>query len=231
MPTLRILSGGAAQGLMKSLKARFEAETGCTIEGEFGAVGMMVEKLRSGTPADLLILTSRLIRELAKEGYVEEQSAKDVGIVQTAVATRAGDPMILVGSGDQLKAALLAADEIYIPDPEQATAGIHFASVLKTLGIWEEAAGRLRPFPNGATAMRAMAASKGAHPIGCTQITEILNTRGVSVLGLLPPGYELATVYTAAICAKAESPDLAQVLMTLLSSQEALERRRLAGFT
>jgi hypothetical protein len=70
MPTLKILSGGAAQGLVNALAPQFETQTGFRIEGEFGAVGAMAAKLRSGVSADLLILTSALIAELTREGYV-----------------------------------------------------------------------------------------------------------------------------------------------------------------
>ena len=54
---LRILSGGAAHGLVEPLRPDFEAATGCTIDGVFGAVGAMKARLLSGEPADLLILS------------------------------------------------------------------------------------------------------------------------------------------------------------------------------
>ena len=59
--TLRILSGGAAQGLVGRLQPAFEKEHGCRIEGSFGAVGAMKDKLLGGAPCDLLILTQALI--------------------------------------------------------------------------------------------------------------------------------------------------------------------------
>jgi len=62
---LTLLSGGAAQGLVAALAAKFKAETGCDITGTFGAVGAMRDKLIAGAPADLLILTQALIAELA----------------------------------------------------------------------------------------------------------------------------------------------------------------------
>ena len=110
MLTLRILSGGAAQGLVNALTPQFEAETGYTIEGEFGAVGAMAAKLRSGTPADMLILTSKLLGELAGEGYVAGDASGDIGVVQTAIAVRSGDAPPSVESGAALGASLLAAD-------------------------------------------------------------------------------------------------------------------------
>ncbi|MDQ4135281.1 MAG: substrate-binding domain-containing protein [Pseudomonadota bacterium] len=230
MPTLRILSGGAAQGLVNALAPRLRAETGHDIEGEFGAVGTMADKLRSGAPADILILTSKLISTLAEEGYVAAGTRADVGTVETGIAVRSGDEPAAVGNGAALRAALLAADEIYIPDPQQATAGIHFANVLRSLGIWEGVEKRIRAFPNGATAMRALAASSANRPIGCTQVTEILNTMGVTLIAPLPEGYELATVYTAAVTARAAAADAARALIDLLTAPDAATERRRAGF-
>jgi molybdate transport system substrate-binding protein len=226
MTRLALLSGGAAQGLVAALAPAFEAETGCRIQGEFGAVGAMAAKLRAGAPADLLILTAA-----TREGRVAEGSAADVGTVLTAVAVRAGDAAPPIADGDALRAALLAADAIYLPDPRQATAGIHFAKVLDRLGIGEAVAARLQPFPNGAAAMRALAASQSARPIGCTQVTEMLSTPGVAVAGALPAGFELATVYTAAVTANAAEPVQARRLAALLTGEAAREARTRAGFS
>ena len=66
MSSLNILSGGAAQGLVASLAAAFKAQTGFDIAGEFGAVGAMADKLRKGTPTDIVILTAALIAKLAR---------------------------------------------------------------------------------------------------------------------------------------------------------------------
>ena len=83
-----------------------------------------------------------------------------------------------VGDAAALRAALLGADAIYFPDPKLATAGIHFAKVLDRLGIGRDVTMRLRPYPNGATAMRALAGARSERPIGCTQVTEILSDAG-----------------------------------------------------
>jgi len=227
---VEVLSGGAAQGLVAALEAQFKAETGCDIAGTFGAVGAMREKLLAGARADLLILTSALIAELARSGHVVAGSVVDVGVVETGVATRAGDPAPAVGNADELRAALLAADAIYFPDPKQATAGIHFAKALERLGIGRDVAPRLQPHPNGAAAMRALSQSGAARPIGCTQVTEILATPGVTLVGPLPEGYELATVYTVGVCTKAALPAEAARLAALLSSETTGEARAKAGF-
>ena len=227
---LVVLSGGAAEGLVGALAPRFQAETGCEIDGTFGAVGVMRDRLLAGAPADLLILTRTLIDELTDRGHAVPGSDMDIGTVLTAVAVRSGDPAPPVGDAVGLRAALLAADEIHCPDPNRATAGIHFAGVLHRLGIAAEVAPRLRAHPNGMTAMRALAASGSGRPIGCTQVTEIVATPGVALVAPLPGELGLATVYTAAVCAGATRPVEARRLAVLLSGDAASAARQQAGF-
>ncbi|WP_038379201.1 molybdate ABC transporter substrate-binding protein [Bradyrhizobium elkanii] len=230
MKTLNILSGGAAQGLVRSLAPAFEAETGLGVAGDFGAVGAMADRLRAGVPTDIVILTAALIAKLADEGLILRSSITNIGRVETALAVRAGDPLVSAEDAASLRAALLAADAIFVPDTKASTAGIHVARVLAQLDIADVVADHLRMFPNGATAMRHLAESRDRRPIGCTQSTEIISTEGVMLSGTLPPGCELATVYTAAIPAQASSASQAQRLIALLKSSETSELRSQAGF-
>jgi len=227
---LNILSGGAAQGLVTSLAPDFKALTGFGIEGEFGAVGAMADKLRKGMAADIVVLTAKMIADLAQENLVVRTSIADVGLVETAVAVRASDPRVTVADTAALRAAFLAADEIFIPDTKASTAGIHVAKVLRQLGIADEVAARLRIFPNGATAMRHLAETDAIRPIGCTQSTEIISTKGVMLSGSLPPGCELSTMYTSAVTTRAAHAKQTQVLIDLLTDAGQRELRERAGF-
>jgi molybdate transport system substrate-binding protein len=230
MSSLKILSGGATQGLVASVAPKFKAMTGLDIEGEFGAVGAMADKLRAGTQADILVLTAAMIATLARENRVVVASTADIGLVETAIAIRAGDPPVSVRNTVELRKAFLAADAIFVPDTRASTAGIHVAKVLQQLGIADDVAGRLKIFPNGATAMRNLAASAAIRPIGCTQSTEIISTSGVVLSGSLPQGCELSTIYTAAVTTQAADAKHAQDLIDLLTGIEQRDLRERAGF-
>jgi molybdate transport system substrate-binding protein len=230
MTSLNILSGGAAHGLVASLAPKFKTLTGLDIEGEFGAVGAMADKLRAGTPADIVVLTAAIIAKLAAENLVVGTSIANIGLVETAMAVRAGDPKVSVGDAAALRAAFLAADAIFVPDTKVSTAGIHVAKVLQQLGIADAVAARLKIYPNGATAMRHLAASDGARPVGCTQSTEIISTTGVMLSGSLPQGCELSTMYTAAVATRAANARQAQSLIGLLIGADQRELRERAGF-
>jgi len=228
--TLTILSGGAAQGLVRGLAEAFKAQTGFGIEGEFGAVGIMADKLRASTPADLVILTQALLAKLDAEKLVVPAMIADIGKVETSLAVRSRDPRVTIKTEADLREVLRSADAIYVPDTKASTAGQHVAKVLDQLGIAYETASRLKIFPNGATAMRELANSTAQRPIGCTQATEIIATDGIALSGSLPPGCELVTTYTAGVTARATHPKEAAALIALLTGAAHKELRQRAGF-
>ncbi|MBR0826222.1 substrate-binding domain-containing protein [Bradyrhizobium manausense] len=230
MTAVNILSGGAAQGLVRGLAAAFKAQTGFEIDGEFGAVGIMADKLRNGAAADLIILTRALVTRLADEKLVASSSIADIGVVETALAVRASDAKVAARTEADLRDVLRDADAIYVPDTKASTAGMHVAKVLDQLGIAYEVAPRLKVFPNGATAMRELSTSNAKRPIGCTQATEIIATPGLALSGALPPGYDLKTMYTAGVTTRAVNPAQASTLIDLLVGADQRELRLRAGF-
>jgi molybdate transport system substrate-binding protein len=230
MTALHLLSGGAAFGLVSRLESQFTQQTGHTLSGTYNAVGAMRDQLLAGAPCDVVILTAALIDQLQASSHVVAGSARALGRVKTGIAVKAGEALPAVGTPDELKAALLAAKGIYFPDPIKATAGIHFMSVLKTLGIDAQLADRLRPFPNGATAMGEMSRASESGLVGCTQVTEILYTAGVTLVAPLPQAFELATIYTAGVSSSAAHPQAAAALIELLASPASAGLRHSGGF-
>lgn len=226
---LSILSGGAALGLVDTVRAGFEAETGYRIDGEFGAVGAMKEKLLAGADCDVAILSRKLVDDLVSAGQLQAQSVRDLGVVSTGVSVKAGNPAVPVDSPAAFGQALQDADAIYVPDMQQSTAGIHMKKVFQQLGVLQDIAAKIKEFPNGATAMKTMATAPG-RPLGCTQITEILYSPGVQAVGLLPKGCELDTVYAAAVATNTRQAELARKLIDVLTDSDLDAYKNAHGF-
>lgn len=227
---LNLLSAGAAKGLVLALQEAFLAETGTRIVGTFGAVGVIEARLRGGEPCDVVVLTAAMIDRLAGEGRVLAATVAPLGRVRTGMAVRDGSPHPPIGDRAALRTSLAAASTLYCPDTERSTAGIHFLRVLEALGLRETIAGRLRSFPDGATAMRELAHSTDVAPLGCTQVTEILYTPGVRLVGPLPVEFELATVYSVAVTADSPHQPLAQSFAALLAGPATRVLREHGGF-
>lgn len=229
MQRVKVLSAGAAEALLRSLAPQFEAVNGCSIDSEFGNAGVVAGKLKAGEAADLVILPDEPLAEFGRTGRIIPDSIAPIGTVGTGLAVPHGEAVPLLDVIDQFKQALMNARSLYAPDWRNATAGIHFRRVLEKLGIWNAVAPRLKTFPNGAAAMRALAAASGPC-IGCTQATEILGEPGVAFAGYLPDQFKLATIYSAGVCASAAEATLARKLITLITGEQSRAGRAAAGF-
>jgi molybdate transport system substrate-binding protein len=227
---LNLLCAGTVRGLLKALLPGFEAETGASVNARFGAVGEMREALAGGAPCDVMIVTDAMVVGLQRDGALSAAPRAPLGRVRAGLAVPDGTPRPEVATPQALRASLLSARAVYFADPQRSTAGMHFESVLSRLGLLEALGARLRSFPNGATAMRELAADVRAGAIGCTQIPEILCTPGIVLAGPLPAEFELATVYTAAVGAAAGQPALARRLIDWLAGPGTREWRAQNGF-
>lgn len=228
---LVILSGGAAEALVHELSADFKQQTQLDIHGTFSAVGAMRDRLLAGADCDLLILSQKLIDELVQSGHVPVASVRPVGLIQTGLAVAQGHPQPVIQNESDLRQAFSRASAIYTSDPNRSTAGAHFKSILTRLGLLDEVAARWKTFSTGAKAMQAMAQEAIPGAIGGTQVTEIMFTPGVQLIGTLPKPFELSTTYTAAINVRARHPQQAQVLIDLMTSPGQAALRSKVGFS
>ena len=208
----------------------FAATTGTRVRATFRNVGALKEMLLAAEPCDVFVSTAAMLDDLTCDGRVVAATIQSLGRVQTGIAVRSGEPAPAIGSRDLLRASLVVATGIYLPDPERATAGIHFVKMLRALGLHDDLAPRLHAYPNGASAMDALAKSREGGLIGCTQVTEINATPGVTLAGTLPTPFDLATTYAVATCTSARDPELAQRFVQLLAGPDSLRLRREAGF-
>jgi molybdate transport system substrate-binding protein len=224
--SVNILSAGAAKGLLHTLAS----QAGIEIAGEFGAVGAMRERMNAGAACDVIILTDAMIDELAAAGKVEPSSVVALGKVSTGVALLSAAQKRAVDSASDLKDLLSTASRIYFPDPVRATAGIHVMKVLTELGLAQSHSARFATYPNGATAMRAMADAADMNAVGATQASEIIYTEGVQYIGALPDPFALSTGYSAALVRSALNARGGRKLLEALGNASNGQIRLRAGF-
>jgi molybdate transport system substrate-binding protein len=75
-----------------------------------------------------------------------------------------------------------------------------------------------------------MARAADPASVGVTQVSEILYTPGLQLLGALPPPFALATLYSAAVVQGASQAEAAASLLALLSAPARAGLRQQSGF-
>ena len=189
MKTLRILSGGAAQGLVEALqpvvRGRDRLHDRRRVRRRRRHEG---DRLLAGEPADLMILSRALIDELAHVGAYRScrRSGISAPVRDSRSAVRRGDCRPRVGSAGELRAALRGRRrDPLLPDAVPDRRHPLRQGVMRELAPGRSSPTDCGPAANGAAghdARFAASTSAAAHRRG-TQATEILSTTGASAGG------------------------------------------------
>ncbi len=226
---IRVLAAGAAKAAVERIAPEFTRQTGHTLNATFDTVGAQRDRVLNGAPgtvADVVILSHAVITQLRSAGRLNQDSARNLGVVSVSLAVPQGAPVPDISSPQALKQTLLAAPSIAYADPARgATAGTHFAKVLDTLGLSQTLQPRITVLPFGVEVIKDV--SHGKYALGVSQSSEILQHPGITMVGPLPVPLALSTGYAAA---QTSPQAAANVLMTYLASEVALQHFRATGF-
>jgi len=226
---LNVLAAGAVEAVVRDVVGSFEKENGHTVKLACAPVGALRDKIYSGEPADLAIVTPMIVEELLKRSLVRSGTRTNLGRVGGGLAVRRGAPRPAISTPEELKRALLCAKEIYYADPKIATAGAYFLQVAERLGIGEEVRKKGRTAGGGKATMELMARST-AEAVGLTQISEILSAPEVELVGPYPEDLQLMTTYTGILLERTPHPVIAEAFLHFLTSPPVQARFRKQGY-
>jgi molybdate transport system substrate-binding protein len=216
---LKVLSGGAVKAALTELAEAWSRETGNRVTITYATTGAALQKLAAGEPADVVVLTTEAIDQLAAKGTVIAGTKADVARVGIGVAVREGAPRPDISTPDAVKQTVLAAKSIAYMDPSTGgTSGIHFTKVLEAMGIAAAVKPKAVLVDTGFAAERV---ATGEAEIVVHQISEILPVKGVTLVGPLPRQIQKVTVYTAAVTTKSDVRDAAGAFVAYLTAPAA----------
>jgi molybdate transport system substrate-binding protein len=225
---IKVLCTQALTGAMEKLGPQFERETGNKLVLSYGATGGLLNRVKNGEAADVVIVTAPALDSVVKLGKIVEQGRTAIAQTGVGIAIRRGAPRPDISSADALKRTLLAAKSIAYSDPAGGGAsGIVFAQVVEKLGIAEQLKPKTKLVAAGGSS-GALAAS-GEAEIAVQMISELMPVAGAEVVGPLPPGLQSLTVFSAGVSASAANPAAARQLILFLSSPAAAPVLREAG--
>jgi molybdate transport system substrate-binding protein len=124
----------AMNAAIEELAPPFERASGHVLRVIYGPSGALARRLNGGEPADLIVVESKVLDDLIKQGKVA-LGRTDVARTGIGIAVRKGAPKPDVSSAAALRRALLAAKSIGHTAP--AGGGVTAAHIM---GVFEKLA-------------------------------------------------------------------------------------------
>lgn len=212
---VRVLSTLALMGAVRGLAGRYQDAGGARIDADFAPTLGLLDRLRGGETADVVILTKQALDDLATKGSVVAASCVDLARSFVGVAVKAGAAHPDIATEPALRAALLGAHSIAYS--RIGASGIFFAQLIERLGIASEINARARIIPSGLTAALLVS---GEADLAIQQISELKQVAGVEVVGPIPRELQTAAVFSAGRWAGSVKAAQADALLKYLASPE-----------
>jgi molybdate transport system substrate-binding protein len=212
---ITVLSTVGMQPATTELIAQFERASGHKIVVTYGLAAVLKNQFLEGKPADVLILTSPIVEDLAGQGKVVPGSKVDVARSGVGIGVKAGAPRPDIGTPDALKRAVLAAKSVGFS--KEGASGVAFAKVLERLGIAEQVRAKYKDTGTKAGEMLV----SGDIELGAAQVPELMAVPGVDVVGPLPAELQTVTVFSVGLATEAKEAHGAKALIQFLSGPAA----------
>lgn len=221
---IRVISSMATRLVLAELAAAWTQRSSVPVALE--AVGGVdaVRRVQAGEVFDAVVLASGPIEDLLASGRARAGSRVDLVRSGVSVAVRAGATRPDIGDEAALKAAVLAAPTLgYSTGPS----GTHLLRTFERWGVAEALRGRIVQAPPGVPVGTMVADGRVA--LGFQQLSELLHLEGIDVVGPLPPGVQILTVFAGAVCAAATQPAAAADWLAFMASEAAADTKRRHG--
>jgi molybdate transport system substrate-binding protein len=214
--SVRVLSTLALAGAVRALAEKYQAVSGARIDADFSPTVRLLERLKEGETADVLILTQEGLAGLVSAGSVVAESCVDLARSYIGVAVKAGSPHPDITTESALRATLLTARSVAYS--RLGASGIFFAQLIAKMGIAAEINARATVVPIGFTAERIIT---GEADLAIQQLSELKQVKGIEIVGPLPLHLQVPAVFSAGRLAASKKVASSDLLLKFLASAEA----------
>jgi len=219
---VKVMISGGLQSSYEELGPEFERATGHKLSTQkgpsMGATPQAIpNRIDRGEPVDVVIMVGDALGELVKRGKVVAASRVDIANSSIAMAVKAGALKPDIGNLEAFKRTVLAATSIAYSD---SASGVYLEKTLfPSLGLWEQIKDKARAIPAEPV---GKVVARGDAQIGFQQLSELKAVGpGIDIVGLLPPGAQKVTTFSAGIATNAQQPAAAKALLDFLATDRA----------
>jgi molybdate transport system substrate-binding protein len=202
---ITVLSTLALKGALESAAPGLRAE--------FHATQALLKSIAEGAAADVVILTKEGIDQLASQGAVLPETRLELGRSGVGLAVRRGAPRPKIGTWEELKQSLLAAESV--GHSKQGASGLYFAGVLEKHGL----ANKLKKRVIVEKGPVAAGIAKGEIQLGAQLLCELAPVAGIDIIGPLPKEVQAYYSFSAAVMKKSKNLSAAKAFLDFMRTE------------
>ena len=225
---LKVFVGGAMTETVEKIGAGFARASGNKLNYVSDTTGSLLNRLKAGEKADVLVVTAPAMDGLQKDKAIVEGSRAELVRALIGVAIKPGGKAPDLSSPDAFKASLLAARSVSYVNPRAGgTSGTYFEGLLAKMGIADRMKAKIVYRNQGSEVADAVA--RGDAEIGISFIAELAPNKGVKVAGALPDAIQLPTNYAASVPVGSANADAARAFIRAMISPQGTAIFKAAG--
>ncbi len=221
---IKMMSSMATRDMLSELVARHARNSGQPVVLESVGGVDAARRVHAGEAIDVVVLAAAAIDKLIDDGKLGADGRVEIARSGIGIAVRAGAAQPDIGSGEAVKAAVLAARTLgYSTGPS----GNYLIRLFERWGIAALVAPRIVLAPPGVPVATLVA--RGEVDLGFQQLSELMHVPGIDVLGALPDDIQSITVFCGAVSSTSEQSAQAQDLLRFLASPDAAAAKQAHG--
>ena len=214
---IKILAPRAIWTVLNVAGPEFEHATGHKLNVSVDLAAVVVQRVNAGEAFDLAVAAPAQIDGLVKDGKLIADTRTDLTRSGIGIEVRKGAPKPDISTVEAFKRAMLDAKSIgYL---KIGTSGQMVAAMLDRIGLTEAIKSKVT-LPE--TDVVSEMVAEGKIEIGMVNISQILTTPGVDLVGPLPPELQSYIVFSAGVSTSSKAPDAVRDLLKFLKSPAAL---------
>jgi molybdate transport system substrate-binding protein len=221
---IKIMAPRAVWTVLNVAGPDFEHATGNKLNVSVDLAADVVRRVKAGEAFDLAVAAPGQIDGLVKDGKLIADTRTDLTRAGIGVEVRKGAPRPDIGTVDAFKRAMLDAKSIgYL---KTGTSGQMVAAMLARIGLTDAIKSKVT-LPD--TDIVSEMVADGKIEIGMVNISQILTTPGVDLVGPLPPDLQSYIVFSAGVSTDSKTPDAVRALIKFLKSPAAVAVMKAQG--
>ena len=213
---MKVMCSNSMRGVMDRLIPQFERASGNKVEITYDPAKRMMTRIRGGESADVAIIGSGAIEELARDGLISPDTRVELARSSVGMAVAAGAAKPDIDTVEAFKTALLKAKSVAYTI--EGASGMHFAELIEQLGIADAIKDKARRQPGGFVGDLV---ARGEAEVAIQQVSELMAVPGIQLVGPIPRELQKITVVSGGVFRSAGSPAAGRALLAFLTSPAA----------